>query len=703
MKSRRTLLRELMALAASAGSLDTVYRSALRCVQEGLGIQRASLLLFDASGSMRFVAWSGLSDEYRQAVDGHSPWSRDESDATSIVVEDIAHEPSMRAYATIMHREGIHALAFIPLQFGAKLLGKFMLYYPEPHAFSLSEIAIAEQIADYVVFALEHHRMAVALEQQLISERELRRRAEHEAAQRVESESRLRVALSAGQMGAWDWDLRSDRVRWSDELERIHGLPSGAFGGTSAAVRELVHPLDIAQFDAALERARSRADHDYDLEYRVVRPDGTSRWLTCRGRLIDDAEGVPTRIVGVATDITDMKRLVETANEADRRKDDFLATLAHELRNPLAAVRVGVAVLTRAKGDPQTVVEYGAVMERQLRHLTRLVDDLLHVADIARGELPMEKSRVELSAVVRAALEQSGTLIEEAGHELAVDLPSEPVVLDADAERLVQVLVNLLSNAAKYMPAAGRIELSATTTANEVQLRVRDTGLGIPPDKLDSIFEMFGQLDRSSETGHRGLGIGLALSRSIVAMHGGRIRAFSEGVGMGSEFSVWLPLAAPVEATAPPPRPSPPAQITTTTTTTGTRRRVLLVDDNKDVASSMSRWLRLIGHDVRVALDGIEAIRIAEQFRPEVALLDLAMPNVSGYDVARTLRSASWGKDMTIVAVTGWGREDDQRRSADAGFDRHMTKPVDPLALEIFLESANRSAPTPSDVLRILH
>jgi CheY-like chemotaxis protein len=172
---------------------------------------------------------------------------------------------------------------------------------------------------------------------------------------------------------------------------------------------------------------------------------------------------------------------------------------------------------------------------------------------------------------------------------------------------------------------------------------------------------------------------------------------------MGSEFSVWLPLAAPVEATAPPPRPSPPAQITTTTTTTGTRRRVLLVDDNKDVASSMSRWLRLIGHDVRVALDGIEAIRIAEQFRPEVALLDLAMPNVSGYDVARTLRSASWGKNMTIVAVTGWGREDDQRRSADAGFDRHMTKPVDPLALEIFLESANRSAPTPSDVLRILH
>lgn len=520
----------------------------------------------------------------------------------------------------------------------------------------------------------------------------------------MESESRLRVALSAGQMGAWDWDLKVDRVRWSDELEHIHGLEPGTFGGTPMAARDLVHPLDVEHFDTALVRSRSTPDRDYELEYRIVRPDGGCRWLACRGRLIDDANGVPTRMVGVATDITDMKRLVETANEADRRKDDFLATLAHELRNPLAAVRVGVAVLTRAKGDPQTVVEYGAVMERQLRHLTRLVDDLLHVADITRGELPMEKTRVELSAVVRAALEQSGTPVEEAGHQLSVALPSEPIILDADPERLVQVLVNLLSNAVKYMPRGGRIELGAATEGNEVRLFVRDTGLGIPTDKLDSIFEMFGQLDRSQETGHRGLGIGLALARSIVAMHGGRIRAFSEGLGKGSEFNVWLPLAPPLEAAAPiVHRVASAPVLEVTNTATGIRRRVLLVDDNKDVASSMSRWLRLIGHDVRVALDGTEAIRIAEQFRPEVALLDLAMPNVNGYDVARTLRGASWGKDMTLVAVTGWGREDDQRRSADAGFDRHMTKPVDPLALEVFLESASRSTAGSSDVLRILH
>jgi PAS domain S-box-containing protein len=685
-----------MSHAASAASLDAVYQAALKCVQHDLGIDRASLLLFDATGTMRFVAWSGLSEEYRRAVDGHSPWSPDETDARPLLVADIAADPSLASYAPVMQREGVRALAFIPLQFGATLLGKFMLYYREPHIFSAAEIGAAEQIADYVVFALEHHRIAVALEEQLISERDLRQRAERESAQREASENRLHVALAAGQMGAWDWDLTTGRIHWSAELERIHGLAPGTFGGTADAVQAAVHPLDAERFAEAMVTVVNAPLNEYEMEFRIVRTDGVTRWLACRGRLLVDCEGKPSRMVGVATDVTEAKRMAEVANEADRRKDDFIATLAHELRNPLAAVRIGVAVIRKANSEPPIVDEYCTIMERQLRHLTRLVDDLLHVADMTRRGLPMEKTRIELSAVVCAALEQSRVLIEEAGHELSLKMPSTPIVLDADPERLVQVLVNLLSNAVKYTPCGGRIEFAAEREGDEVRLSVKDSGLGIPVDKLDSVFEMFGQLDRSLETGHKGLGIGLALASALVTLHGGRIRAHSEGLGTGSEFSVWLPLVASSE-----PVPATIVSEPVVESHGDARCRVLLVDDNQDLALSMSRWLSQLGHDVRVALDGAEAIQIADEFRPEVVLLDIAMPKVNGYEVARTLRSISWGREMTLVAVTGWGQEEDQRRSAEAGFDRHMTKPVDPLALEAFLESiANPLTTSPRESAR---
>ena len=683
-KTPRTFLRELMENAARAGSLDAVYQSALKCVQFGIGVDRASLLLFDASDSMRFVAWSGLSEEYRRFVDGHSPWAKDETDAQPILVSDVMSDPFTASYVPIMRSEGIRAVAFIPLQFGSTLLGKFMLYYREPHVFSASEIATAEQIADYVVFALEHHRIAVALEEQLISERDLRHRAENEAAQRQESESRLYVALAAGQMGAWEWDITTNRVRWSAELERIYGLEPGTFDGTAEGGMQFIHPQDIDKFVAAGMTLDALTATDYQLEFRIIRPDGTPRWLASRGRLLFDGDGKPSRMVGVSNDVTEAKRLAEAASEADRRKDTFLATLAHELRNPLAAVRIGVAVIRKTNGDPATVVENCTVMERQIRHLTRLVDDLLHVADITRGGLPMQKTRVGLSAVVCSALEQSRVLVEEAGHELIVKLPPEPIMLDADPERLVQVLVNLLSNAVKYTLRGGRIEVSAERDGDEMRLSVKDNGFGIPTDKLLSVFEMFGQLDRSTETGHKGLGIGLALSSALVSMHGGSIKALSDGLGRGSEFVVRLPIAAPEPATPVLTFDQPVAS------SDEAHCRVLVVDDNQDVALPMARWMRQLGHEVRVALDGPAAIQLADEFRPEVVLLDIGMPNMNGYEVARALRSISWGRELVLVAVTGWGQEDDQRRTAEAGFDRHMTKPVDPLVLESFLDSIAR-------------
>ena len=317
-----------MGQAAGAGSLEAVYQTALRGVQEALNVERASLLVFDAGGTMRFVAWSGLSDTYRAAVDGHSPWSVDETAATPLMVSDVESDVSLAAYLPVFQRESIRALAFVPLQFGTRLLGKFMLYYREPHAFSETEIATAQQIADYVAFALEHHRIAVALESRLDVERDLRERAESEAALRQTNERRLALALAAGRMGAWDWDIESGRVSWSAELELIHGLEPGSFGGTFDAVRRDVHPADADRLSAMITAALAAPDSTYEIEYRIVRPDGTLRWLGATGRVIVDGHGRPVRMVGICRDVTDSKR----AEDARR----FLAEASHVLATTLA-------------------------------------------------------------------------------------------------------------------------------------------------------------------------------------------------------------------------------------------------------------------------------------------------------------------------------------------------------------------------------
>jgi len=317
-----------MGQAAGAGSLDAVYQTALRGVQEALNVERASLLVFDAGGTMRFVAWSGLSDEYRAAVDGHSPWSADETAATPVIVPDIDEDASLASYVSVFRRESIRALAFVPVQFGTRLLGKFMLYFREPHAFSDTEIATTQQIADHVAFALEHHRIAVALESRLVAERDLRQRAETEAALRESNERRLELALAAGRMGAWDWEIETGRVSWSAELELIHGLVPGAFEGTLDAFRRDVHPADADRLAAHITTALEAPDSAYEIEYRIVRPDGTVRWLGATGRVIVDSTGRPTRMVGICCDITEHKRA------EDARA--FLADASHVLATTLA-------------------------------------------------------------------------------------------------------------------------------------------------------------------------------------------------------------------------------------------------------------------------------------------------------------------------------------------------------------------------------
>ena len=359
-------------------------------------------------------------------------------------------------------------------------------------------------------------------------------------------------------------------------------------------------------------------------------------------------------------------RLYQALQEADRRKDEFLATLAHELRNPLAPVRTGLEVLKLAPPGP-VADAVRAMMERQLGHMVRLVDDLLDVSRVSRGKLELKKTRVTLQVVLDAALETSRPVLEAGRHALRVSIPSEPVWLDADLTRLAQVVGNLLANAAKYTPDGGHVALDARREGNEALVSVSDDGLGIPPEMLERVFEMFAQVNRTLDRAQGGLGIGLALVRRLVDMHGGTITAASPGPGRGSTFTLRLPLAGAVEVSARPPvgDAAAPGGL-----------RVLVVDDNRDAAESLSLMLELGGHDVRSAHDGPAALEVVRGFVPEVVFLDIGMPGMDGYAVARRLRVDPSLAGAVLVALTGWGSEEDKRRAGEAGFDHHLTKPV---------------------------
>jgi len=381
------------------------------------------------------------------------------------------------------------------------------------------------------------------------------------------------------------------------------------------------------------------------------------------------------------------QRLTQLA-EADRRKDEFLATLAHELRNPLAPIRNALQILKRIDSDSRRVVATRDIIDRQVTHMVRLIDDLLDVSRISRNRLELRCERIELAAAVRQAVEASRPVIEAAHHRLRVELPAEPVWLEADLVRLSQVFLNLLNNGAKYMDPGGQLSLIARRDGDRVAVHVRDAGVGIPPGSLPHIFDAFFQGPESAGRAPGGLGIGLMLARRVVEMHGGSIRAQSEGEGRGTEIIVQLPVA---EGPADADEPRTPAALTPVRADVvplpgvavpmGGRRRVLVVDDNRDSADSLATILQLAGSDTRIAHDGESALECARQMRPDIIVCDIGMPKLSGYDVARAIRGEEWGREVLLIALTGWGQEVDRLRSEEAGFDHHLVKPVDPAML----------------------
>lgn len=400
-----------------------------------------------------------------------------------------------------------------------------------------------------------------------------------------------------------------------------------------------------------------------------------------------------TYVGGVAIDDTQrvqaedrLKDVSEKLREADRRKNEFLATLAHELRNPLAPIRSGLYVLRRTSGQgPKVDVnKLHDVMERQIEHLVRLVDDLLEVSRISRGVIELRKEPLDFASVIHAAVEMSRELISASNLELRIDLPQEPLRLEADPVRLTQVIANLLNNAAKYTDPGGSVEVRAERQGDEVIVTVADTGVGIPANMLPRVFDLFAQVNRTLGRAQGGLGIGLALVRDLVGLHGGSVEAMSEGEGKGSRFVVRLPLPpsafreAPVRCETKPPAPPP--------------RRVLVVDDMRDTADSLAQLLETFGSDVRVAYDGGQALDELAKFRPEVVFLDIGMPEMDGFETARRVRACSQGRDVTLVALTGWGEEETRKRVEAGGFDHHLTKPAELDELRQVLEFSCASA-----------
>ena len=441
-------------------------------------------------------------------------------------------------------------------------------------------------------------------------------------------------------------------------------------------VQEFFFPEDQAKImNEFFPEVLNNGHGEIEVRFRHFKT-GEPRWMAYKVLALTDAANQPIAFATVSQDVTerrrladDLRRLAADLSDADRRKNEFLATLAHELRNPLAPMSNMLEVVKRADGDGAVIKRAHETLERQLAQMIRLVDDLLDLNRITHDRLELRRSEVELSSVIQQAVEVARPLVDAAGHHLTVDLPDEPILLNADRARLAQLFGNLLNNSCKYTKAGGTISLRAKRVGDDVEVTVKDNGAGIPQDKLDSIFDMFMQVDRTSEHSQGGLGIGLTLVKRLTEMHGGSIEARSAGEGQGSEFIVRLPVLSREEVAA--------QHGTDVASESQPQRRVLIVDDNRDSADSLAMLMQITGNKTYMAHDGVEAVEAVEKYRPEVVLLDIGLPGLDGHEVCRRVREQPWGKDIVVIALTGWGQEDDRRKSEEAGFDGHLVKPVD--------------------------
>ena len=494
-----------------------------------------------------------------------------------------------------------------------------------------------------------------------------------------ELQRQLEIAVNASELGTFHCEMPLRRIVWNEQCKRHFWLPTDAEVDFDLFY-SILHPDDREPTRKAVE-ACVHGGQIYDIEYRTVSPQGEVRWIRATGRTTRDEHQQPVQFDGTTRDVTDRKRAEEAMTEANRRKDEFLATLAHELRNPLAPIRNSLHLL-RLSGDLSPSLDpVREIMERQVDQMVRLIDDLLDVSRISSGKIELQKEAIELATVVSLAVPTAQPAIDAAGHQLALSLPAEPIILDADPVRLAQIIGNLLNNAAKYTKPGGQIWLTAHIDREEAVISIRDTGLGIPADMLPLVFNMFAQVDRTITRAQGGLGIGLTLAKTFVEMHGGRIEAHSDGPDQGSEFIVYLPMMRDSHlrsAVTSPLRGSPPSF---------SRHRILVVDDTRAAGYVLGKLLETMGQQMHTVTDAAAALDRVRRERPDLVISDIGMPNMDGYELARRLRNEPGMEGVLLVALTGYGQDSDKQRAKEAGFDYHLVKPVSLEALQDLLAS----------------
>jgi len=542
--------------------------------------------------------------------------------------------------------------------------GGLFIGHPEAGRFTARHELLVSGLAGQAAVAIDNRRLYTELK---------------------DTATQLSTALNAAKLGAWRWDPKSDEVDFSDRACEIFGFEPGV-SLTWAEIQTRIHPEDLPVALGRIEASLGGLSQ-YDVEYRVLSENAIT-WVSAIGDTQFSENGEPVGMHGIVLDITDRKvleaELLHRANalqEADRRKDEFLATLAHELRNPLAPIRSGLDLLRIQQDDPQTLKDIRGVLERQVDHMVRLVDDLLDVSRITRGTVTLKHEVAEVSEIVRTAVESAMPGISGKGHVFNLHMPGVPMSMRADPARLAQILSNLLYNAARYTPGGGQIDLYVTEDGPDVSFTVRDTGVGIDPDMQERIFDMFTQVERVGNRSTGGLGIGLTIARRLAELHSGSISARSDGVGLGSEFTVRIPrgLTGVADETSEVRREAG-----------GDSLKIIVADDNEDAVSLMRVMLGRIGHEVHTGHDGAEAIALGREIRPDVMILDIGMPNIDGYETARRIRKEDWGTDITLIALTGWGQPEDRRLTLEAGFNHHLTKPVQIATLQAVLESVRQ-------------
>jgi signal transduction histidine kinase len=558
-------------------------------------------------------------------------------------------------HLAVLRDLAFHSMLTVPMRYRDELVGALTLFFGRSKRSHTEDMrAFAEDLAALAVPVVVTARLAERLRR---------------------SEERVRLAADAGGLGLWDWDVVANRVEWSDRVYDLYAIPRGSFGGRLEDFSNLVHPDDAARVQSAIEQSLAEGD-DYSVEFRAVRPDGTIRWFTTQAHIYRDADGKPLRMLGATYDITERVELLAAteharaeAEAANRAKDEFLAILGHELRNPLAPI-VSALELMRLRGDASSLRER-EVIERQVAHVSRLVDDLLDVARIVRGRVDLTPQPTSVRAIVEKTIEMTRPLYTQRGVALHVgSLPD--CWVNGDPVRLAQAVSNVLTNAAKFTPRGGRVDVELHTNESEIEIVVRDTGIGIERELLPTIFGLFVQGPQPLDRREGGLGLGLAIVGNLIERHGGTVVAESDGPGTGSTFRIRLPcIRAPhTAATAGAIAPAP-----------AHTARVLVVDDNSDAAELLADLLRVRGYDVVVEGTAPGALRTAATMRPDLAILDIGLPDMNGFELARALRANANLPNLRLVALTGYGRSADREASRDAGFDEHLVKPVAPTVL----------------------